>query len=232
MFEVGEMMLDRIRVPDDIRELNDKELNELANEVRLFLTYNLSLTGGHLASNLGVVELTVALLKNFDFSKDKIIFDVGHQSYPYKILTGRKDRMHTLRNYKGLSGFPRRIESPYDYFDSGHASNSISAALGMARARDLDKKDYNIVTIIGDGALTGGMTFEALNDIGYRKTKMLIILNDNGMAISGNVGSLSNCLNNIRINPFYNRLKKRTHYKLDKHHHFKTTRIIRNIKNS
>lgn len=231
MFEVGDKMLDKINNPLDIQKYNYKELNSLALEVREFLINNVSLTGGHLASNLGVVELTIALLKTFDFNKDKIIFDVGHQSYIYKILTGRKEKMNTLRKLNGISGFPKREESKYDFFDSGHASNSISAALGMARARDLDKKDYNIISLIGDGSLTGGMTFEALNDVGFKKSKMLIILNDNGMAISNNVGSLSNCFNNIRVNPFYNRLKKRTHYKLDKHHHFKTTKLIRNIKN-
>lgn len=232
MVEVGGKMLDNINNPLDIKKLDIKDLNVLATELRQFLVNNVSLTGGHLASNLGVVELTIALLKCFDFNKDKIIFDVGHQSYIYKILTDRKNKMSTLRTFGGISGFPKREESKYDFFDSGHASNSISAALGMARARDLDKKNYNVISLIGDGALTGGMTFEALNDVGYRKSKMLIILNDNGMAISNNVGSLANCFNRIRVNPFYNRLKKCAHYKLDKHNHFKTTKIIRNIKNS
>ena len=225
-------MLDKIDNPLDIQKLNMDELNALAKDVREFLVNNVALTGGHLASNLGVVELTIALLKKFDFNKDKIIFDVGHQSYIYKILTGRKDKMNTLRTYGGLSGFPKRDESKYDFFDSGHASNSISAALGMARARDLSKKDYNIISVIGDGSLTGGMSFEALNDVGYRKSKMLIILNDNGMAISNNVGGLANYFNKVRLNPFYNKLKKRAHYKLDRHNHIKTTKVIRNIKNS
>ncbi len=225
-------MLDKINNPSDIKTLSNEKLQNLANEIRSFLVENVSVTGGHLASNLGIVEVTLALLKNFDFENDKIIFDVGHQSYIYKILTGRKDNLSTIRTYGGISGFPRRKESKYDFFDSGHASNSISAALGMARARDLDKKDYNIISIIGDGSLTGGMSFEALNDVGYRKSKMLIIFNDNGMAISNNVGSLSKYFNNIRVNTFYNKLKKRAHYKLDKHHSKKLTKIIRNIKNS
>lgn len=225
-------MLDKINSPKDIQDLTDSELLKLAEELRFFLINNLSETGGHLASNLGIVEITLALLKNYDFEKDKIIFDVGHQSYIYKILTGRKNDLATIRTYGGISGFPRRKESKYDFFDSGHASNSISAALGMARARDLDNKDYDIITLIGDGSLTGGMSFEALNDVGYRKSKMLIIFNDNGMAISNNVGSLSKYFNNIRINPFYNKLKRRAHYKLDKHHSTKLTKIIRNVKNS
>lgn len=225
-------MLEKISDPSDIKKLTNDELKNLANEIRSFLIENVSVTGGHLASNLGIVEVTLALLKNYDFNQDKIIFDVGHQSYIYKILTGRKDNLSTIRTYGGLSGFPRRKESKYDFFDSGHASNSISAALGMARARDLDKKDYNIISIIGDGALTGGMSFEALNDAGYRKSKLLIIFNDNGMAISNNVGSLSKYFNNLRVNTFYNKLKKRAHYKLDKHNSKKLTKLIRNIKNS
>lgn len=224
-------MLEKINNPVDIKKLNEKELIKLASDIRNFLIENVSFTGGHLASNLGIVELTIALLKTFDFTKDKIIFDVGHQCYIYKILTDRKDKMKSLRKYGGISGFPKITESKYDFFNSGHASNSISAALGMARARDLDKKDYNIISIVGDGALTGGMTFEALNDVGFRKSKMLIILNDNGMAISNSVGGVSNCLNGIRINPFYNRLKKKAHYRLDKIYSKKITNVIRGVKN-
>lgn len=221
-------MLKNINNIHDISKLNNNELNELASDVRYELIRCISNNGGHLASNLGLVELTISLFKNFDFDKDKIIFDVGHQCYTYKLLTKRN--LETIRKYKGISGFPKVKESKYDFFNTGHASNSISAALGMARARDLMDKKYNVIALIGDGALTGGMTFEALNDLGYRKTKMLIILNDNGMAISSNVGSLSNCLNRIRINPFYNKLKKRAHYKLDKIHSKKMTNLIRRIK--
>ena len=174
-------VLNRIKNPKDIQKLSFKELEQLAEEIREFLIDNVSKTGGHLASNLGIVELTLSLLKNFDFEHDKIVFDVGHQSYVYKILTGRKDDFSTLRTYKGISGFPKREESCYDFFDTGHSSNSISACLGMARARDLQKEDYHIVSVIGDGAFTGGMVYEALNDVGFNNTKMLIILNDNQM---------------------------------------------------
>lgn len=223
-------MLNNIKKIEDIKKLNNEELIELAEDVRGELIRCVSHNGGHLASNLGLVELTISLFKNFDFNEDKIVFDVGHQCYTYKLLTGRS--LDTIRKYRGISGFPKINESKYDFFNTGHASNSISASLGMARARDLMKKDYNVITIIGDGSMTGGMTFEALNDLGYRKTKMLIILNDNGMAISSNVGGLQNCLNRIRINPFYNRLKRKAHYKLDKIHSEKITGFIRRIKGS
>lgn len=221
-------MLKNIHNIHDISKLDNKELNELAVDVRKELIKCISNNGGHLASNLGLVELTISLFKNFNFDDDKIVFDVGHQCYTYKLLTGRN--LECIRKYKGISGFPKVKESKYDFFNTGHASNSISAALGMARARDLMNKKYNVIALVGDGALTGGMTFEALNDLGYRKTKMLIILNDNGMAISSNVGGLSNCLNKIRINPFYNKLKKKAHYKLDKIHSKKMTNLIRRIK--
>ncbi len=224
-------MLEQIKNASDIKNLNIKELEKLASDIRQFLIENVSVTGGHLASNLGTVELTLSLFKNFDFDFDKIVFDVGHQCYTYKILTDRKNQMKNLRKYKGISGFPKTKESKYDFFNTGHASNSISAALGMARARDLNNKKYNVIAFIGDGSLTGGMAFEAINDVGFRKTNMIIILNDNGMAISNNVGSLSNCLNQIRINSFYNNLKKKAHYKLDKIHSKKMTNMIRKVKN-
>lgn len=223
-------MFKNIKSIHDIAKLNNEELTKLSSDIREELIRCISNNGGHLASNLGIVELTVALFKNFDFDKDKIVFDVGHQCYTYKLLTGRN--LDTIRKYKGISGFPKTNESKYDFFNTGHASNSISASLGMARARDLMKKNYNVIALIGDGSMTGGMTFEALNDLGYRKTKMLIILNDNGMAISSNVGSLQNCLNRIRINPFYNKLKRSAHYKLDKIHSKKITGFIRRIKGS
>lgn len=221
-------ILDKINKPSDIKDLSIKELEELASELRTFLLENVSKTGGHLASNLGIVELTLALFKNYDFAKDKIVFDVGHQSYVYKILTGRKDIFNTLRSKDGISGFPKRDESSYDYFDTGHSSNSISAALGMARARDLKKEDYEVVSIIGDGAFTGGMVYEALNDLGYKNSKMLIILNDNGMSISSNVGGLTNTLNKFRLTKSYNNLKRKAH--LNKNNPM--IKIGRKVKNS
>ena len=201
-------ILNNINTPADVQEFNDKELYELAGEVREFLVEKVSKTGGHLSSNLGVVELTLSMFKTFDLEKDKIIWDVGHQSYVHKILTGRKDRFDTLRKYNGLSGFPNRIESKYDAFQVGHSSTSISAAIGIARARDIKREDYSVVAVIGDGALTGGMALEALNDVGFNKTNVIIILNDNQMSISNNVGALSNHLNKLRIGPGYNKLKE------------------------
>ncbi|MCI9280666.1 MAG: 1-deoxy-D-xylulose-5-phosphate synthase [Bacilli bacterium] len=221
-------ILDKINKPSDIKDLSIKELEELASELRTFLLENVSKTGGHLASNLGIVELTLALFKNYDFAKDKIVFDVGHQSYVYKILTGRKDNFDTLRTKDGISGFPKREESTYDYFDTGHSSNSVSAALGIARARDLKKEDYEVVSIIGDGAFTGGMVYEALNDLGYKNSKMLIILNDNGMSISSNVGGLTNTLNKFRLTKSYNNLKRKAH--LNKNNPM--IKIGRKVKNS
>jgi 1-deoxy-D-xylulose-5-phosphate synthase len=201
-------ILDEFNDINAVKEMSIQELNVFAQEIRSFLIEKVSKTGGHLASNLGVVELTLSLYNVFDFNKDKVIWDVGHQSYVHKILTGRKDRFDTLRNFGGLSGFPKREESKYDVFDAGHSSTSISAAVGMARARDLQEEDYDVVAVIGDGALTGGMAFEALNDVGFRKTKMIIVLNDNQMSISKNVGGLSKYLSEFRIDPTYNRIKK------------------------
>lgn len=200
-------ILGNIKLPDDYKKLSDDELYILAEEIREFLIENVSKTGGHLAPNLGVVELTLSLFSAYDFKRDKIVWDVGHQSYIYKILTGRKAGFENLRKFEGMSGFPKRNESSYDHFDTGHSSTSISAALGMARGRDIRKEDYKVVAVIGDGALTGGMTFEALNDVGFNKTDMVIILNDNGMSISSNVGGLSTHLNNLRMEPSYNKLK-------------------------
>ncbi len=195
--------LDKISSPEDVKKLNTFQLNELSEEIRAFLIDNVMRNGGHLASNLGVVELTLALMKTFDFPKDKLIFDVGHQCYVYKLLTGRKDKFSTLRRFGGISGFPKTSESIYDCFDVGHASTSISAAVGMARARDIAGTDENIVALIGDGALTGGLSFEALNDVGLRKTKMIIVLNDNEMSIQKNVGGLSAHLSKLRVNSRY-----------------------------
>ncbi len=207
--------LDKIIEINDIKKLNLAEKKILANEIREFLIDKVSKNGGHLASNLGVVELTISLCDVFDFTKDKIIFDVGHQSYVYKILTGRKDKFDTLRQFKGLRGFPYKKESPYDYFETGHSSTSISAATGMARARDISKDDYNVVAVIGDGSISNGMSLEAINDLGFRKTKMIIILNDNGMSISSNVGGISSYLSRLSINEKYIKLKNKVKYSMD-----------------
>lgn len=200
-------ILDRLNSYYDLKRLNNVELTILADDIRKFLIDKVSKTGGHLASNLGVVELTISLLKVFNMDEDKIIWDVGHQSYVYKLLTGRKDEFDSLRQLNGLSGFPKCCESRYDFFNTGHSSTSISAALGMARARDILKKNNNIIAVIGDGALTGGMALEALNDVGYNKTKMIIILNDNEMSISENVGGLSTYLSKLRMGNGYNKIK-------------------------
>ena len=200
-------LLDKISSPIDVHKFSNKELTTLSNEIREFLIDNVLKTGGHLSSNLGVVELTLSLYKNFNLEKDKIVWDVGHQSYVHKMLSGRKDKFNTLRKYKGISGFPKISESKYDAFGTGHSSTSISAALGIARARDILKEDYNVVAVIGDGALTGGMSLEAINDVGFNKSKMIIILNDNQMSISKNVGALSNHLNMLRVAPNYNKIK-------------------------
>lgn len=195
--------LSKINKPEHLKELSLDELGILAEEIRLFLLDSVSKTGGHIASNLGVVELTLALHRILDTPKDKIVWDVGHQTYVHKILTGRKDLFSTLRQLDGIAGFPKTQESPYDSFNTGHSSTSISAALGMARVRDLKGEDYAVVAVIGDGALTGGMALEALNDAGNEKTNLLIILNDNGMSIAQNVGGLSRYLSRVRVRPLY-----------------------------
>ena len=208
--------LDSMNFPEDIKKLNDNELLNLGEEMRKFLIESVSKTGGHLSSNLGVVELTLSLFKTFDIGRDKLIWDVGHQSYIHKILTGRKDGFKNLRKKDGLSGFPKRSESVYDCFQTGHSRTSISAALGMARARDIKKEKHNVIAVIGDGALTGGLAFEALNDIGFRKTKMIIVLNDNQMSIAKNVGGLSIYLNKLRMKPKYNKIKSNINTELSK----------------
>lgn len=208
--------LDSMNFPEDVKKLNDNELLDLGEEIREFLIESVSKTGGHLSSNLGVVELTLSLFKTFDIGRDKLIWDVGHQSYIHKILTGRKDGFKNLRKKDGLSGFPKRSESIYDCFQTGHSSTSISAALGMARARDIKKEKHNVIAVIGDGALTGGLAFEALNDIGFRKTKMIIVLNDNQMSIAKNVGGLSIYLNKLRMKPKYNKIKANINTELSK----------------
>lgn len=196
-------ILDDIRQPNDIKNIPPQQYDQLASEIREFLLESISHTGGHLASNLGVVELTMALHLCLDLPEDKIIWDVGHQSYVHKILTGRKAGFAGLRTYGGMSGFPKTKESQCDAFDTGHSSTSISAALGYARGRDLSGKDYTVVAVIGDGALTGGMAYEALNNAARMDRNFIIILNDNKMSISENVGGVSKYLNDIRINDSY-----------------------------
>lgn len=196
-------LLEQINQPNDIKKIKEKDYKQLAKEIRAFLVRSISKTGGHLASNLGSVELTMALHLAMDFPEDKLIFDVGHQAYTHKILTGRKKEFKTLRAYEGLSGFPKRKESDCDAFDTGHSSTSISAAAGLAMARDLAGEQYKVAAVIGDGALSGGMAYEALNHIGGGRTKMLIVLNDNRMSISENIGGMAAYLGKVRTNAKY-----------------------------
>ena len=202
------MILEQIKGPEDLKKLTSEELSQLAEEIRAFLIEKISHTGGHLASNLGVVELTIALFRTFDLPEDKIIWDVGHQSYTHKILSGRRMEFDELRQYGVLSGFTKRKESPYDSFDTGHSSTSISAGLGIAQGRDILGEDYKVVSVIGDGALTGGMAYEALNNAARMKKNFIIILNDNKMSISENVGGMSRYLGGLRTGAGYNDLKK------------------------
>ena len=201
------MMLDRITKPNDVKKLTLEECEQLADEIRQFLICSLSETGGHLAPNLGVVELTIALHRVLNFPKDKLIWDVGHQAYTHKILTGRKDQFPTLRKTDGLSGFPKRKESDCDAFDTGHSSTSISAGLGLVRARELQGENFTVISVIGDGALTGGMAYEALNNAADLNKNFIIVLNDNEMSITKNVGGMSNYLGNIRTAASYTELK-------------------------
>lgn len=201
------MILERIQKENDIKELSDEELKILASEIRQFLIEKISDTGGHLASNLGVIELTMALHLFLDLPKDKLIWDVGHQSYTHKLLTGRKEGFDQLRKYGGMSGFPKRKESECDCFDTGHSSTSISAGLGYAHAREITGENYKVVSVIGDGALTGGMAFEALNNAAQLNSNFIIVLNDNNMSISENVGGLSTYLAGFRTADAYRDLK-------------------------
>jgi len=201
-------LLDQINGPADLKRLSRRELEELAAELRQELITTVTNTGGHLASNLGVVELTIALHRVFDSPKDKIIWDVGHQSYVHKLLTGRRERFASLRQYGGLSGFANPSESPHDPFGTGHASTSVSAALGMAMARDLRGDDYQVVAVIGDGAIAGGMALEALNQVGHLGSRLIVVLNDNGMSISPTVGSLAKLLNRVRFDRRYRMAKE------------------------
>ena len=200
-------MLERVPTAEEIRNMDTKALNALSADLRSFLVEKTAQKGGHLASNLGAVELTVALFSVFDFPRDRVIFDVGHQSYTYKILSGRKDGFDHLRDLNGLSGFPKRNESPYDAFDTGHSSTSISAGLGMVTGRDLRGEDYNVISVIGDGSFTGGEVYEALNNAARLHSNYIIILNDNEMSISKNVGGMNRYLTNLRAGKGYNRAK-------------------------
>lgn len=202
------MVLEKINRPNDIKKVAAEELSILADEIREFLIRTISTSGGHLASNLGVVELTMAMHLVFEMPKDKIIWDVGHQAYTHKLLTGRRDGFDTLRKFGGMSGFPKRCESECDCFDTGHSSTSISAGLGYVKARDLKGEDYSVISVIGDGSLTGGMAYEAMNNAGSLKTNFIIVLNDNNMSISENVGGMSEYLGNMRTNDAYMGLKQ------------------------
>ena len=227
-------MLERINKSSDLKELNYIEKEQLAEDIRDLIINTVSKTGGHLASNLGVVELTIALHSIFDVQKDRIVWDVGHQSYVHKILTGRKNKMDTLRMQGGIAGFPKVEEDESDAFNTGHSSTSVSVALGMARARDLQKDNYKVIAVIGDGALTGGMAAEALNDAGSSNTDLIVILNDNEMSICKNAGGVSNLLTQIRTKKFYassNSLLKRTVKKIPLIG-VPIIRIVRRIKNS
>ncbi len=204
-------MLEQIRSPGDLQAMSISQLKALCGELREFLLESVSKTGGHLASNLGAVELTVAIHHVFDTARDRLVFDVGHQCYIHKILTGRMDRFHTLRQMGGLSGFPKPEESVHDAFIAGHASNSVSVALGMAHARTIAGQDYSVIALIGDGALTGGLSYEGLNDAGASNEPLIVILNDNGMSINQNVGGVSSHLSYIRTRASYYRFKK--HYR-------------------
>ena len=204
------MRLDSIKNPDFLKNLTNEELIDLSKEIRQEILKTVSTNGGHLSSNLGIVELTLSIYKCFNAPYDKIIFDVGHQSYTQKIITGRMDKFHTLRKYNGLSGFQKRSESPYDCYEAGHSSTSISAALGMATARDLDNENYEVIAIIGDGSIGNGLPYEALNHIGESQTKVIIILNDNEMSISENIGAIHNYLDKIRSGHEYSNVKEKT----------------------
>ncbi|MCR5054265.1 MAG: 1-deoxy-D-xylulose-5-phosphate synthase, partial [Lachnospiraceae bacterium] len=210
------MILDKINKPNDIKNLTKEEVLKLPEEIREFLIENISRTGGHLASNLGTVELTIALHLLCDFPEDKIIFDVGHQSYTHKILTGRKDGFANLRSLGGMSGFPKRSESPCDSFDTGHSSTSIAAALGFAAARDMKGENHKVIAVIGDGSLTGGLALEAINTLSTVKKNVMVVLNDNEMSIGENVGALSLQLSKLRTSNNYTELKDNVQNSLEK----------------
>ena len=204
------MLLESINNPSDLRQLPEEELPLIAEELREAIVQTVAKTGGHLAPSLGVVELTIALHYAFDTPTDKIIWDVGHQAYAHKLVTGRRDRFHTLRQFEGISGFPKREESEFDHFDVGHASTSISAALGMVAARDIKDEKFHVIAVIGDGSISAGLAFEGLNQAGHLKKQMIVVLNDNEMSISPNVGALSGYLNRLMTGNFYTKLKLET----------------------
>ena len=202
-------MLEKINSPQDLKKLTLEEKTLLAQEIREYILDIVSKNGGHLASNLGVVELTIALHSVFDVPKDKIVWDVGHQTYIHKILTGRRDEFHTLRQLDGISGFPKPHESPCDPFATGHSATSISAAFGLAKARDLKHEHYSVLAVIGDGSITGGLAYEALNHAGRENTDLIVILNDNEMSIDTNVGALSEYLSKLRVSDGYQEMKNK-----------------------
>lgn len=210
------MILEHIASPEDVKKLNTEETKQLCNELRRFLVENVSKTGGHLASNLGAVELTVAIHRVFDTTRDRLVFDVGHQCYVHKILTGRREQFATLRQFGGISGFPKPEESVHDAFIAGHASNSVSVALGMARARTLKGEDYTVLALIGDGAATGGLSYEGFNDAGASGEPLIVLLNDNGMSIDPNVGGIATHLSRLRSRPGYYRFKRWYHASLNR----------------
>ncbi len=210
------MILDQLHKVNDIKKLDESQLEQLRDEIRSFLIESISVTGGHLSSNLGVVELTMALHLCFDLTKDKIVWDVGHQSYTHKLLTGRQDGFETLRQYGGMSGFPKTEEDPADCFNTGHSSTSISAGLGLAAAREISGEDYHVISVIGDGALTGGLAFEAMNNASFLKSNFIIVLNDNHMSISENVGGLNRYLSNFRTGDVYRDLKDGVEHSLNR----------------
>ena len=225
------MVLEKINQVNDIKKILPEEYELLAEEIRKFLIEKISASGGHLASNLGVVELTMALHLCFDFPKDKVVWDVGHQSYTHKLLTGRKAGFDELRKYGGLSGFPKRKESDCDCFDTGHSSTSISAGIGLVAARDLLGGKESVISVIGDGALTGGMAYEALNNASQLKKNFIIVLNDNHMSIAENVGGMSEYLNELRTNEVYTNFKNGVEQSLNRipggtqlAHHLKRTK--------
>ncbi len=227
------MLLDSIKQANDIKNIDPKDYDALAAEIRQFLIEKISVNGGHLGSNLGTVELTMSLHLSLDFPKDKIVWDVGHQSYTHKLLTGRKDGFENLRKFGGMSGFPKRKESDCDCFDTGHSSTSISAGLGLVKARDIKGEDSTVVAVIGDGSLTGGMAYEALNNASRMDTNFIIILNDNNMSISENVGGVSKYLNNIRTRENYQNLKDSIYYPLlEKKYGQPIIDFVRKTKNS
>ena len=228
------MILDKIQKENDIKKIDPKDYKQLAEEIRSFLIEKISENGGHLGSNLGTVELTMALHLVLNLPEDKIIWDVGHQSYTHKLLTGRRDGFDTLRKFGGMSGFPKRKESRCDAFDTGHSSTSISAGLGLVKARDIQHKDYKVVSVIGDGSLTGGMAYEALNNASRMGSNFIIVLNDNDMSIAENIGGISNYLNGIRTNQKYLELKDSIYYGLKdgSKKSQKVVRSIQNVKNS